>query len=83
MSNVSAQAKSVALRFLSNTAFRKIRQARLVNVLSEGQLLKETVFGAHRLLALITVIISLYCVLVALLYTAGQHEKRTLNLLSK
>ena len=83
MSNVSAQAKSVTLRFLCNTAFRKIRQARLVNVLSEGQLLKETVFGAYRLLALITVIICLYCALVTLLYTAGQHEKRTLNLLSK
>jgi hypothetical protein len=51
--------------------------------LSEGQLLKETVFGAYRLLALITVIICLYRALVTLLYAAGQHEKRTLNLLSK
>jgi hypothetical protein len=46
--NASARARSKVLRFLTSTAFGKIRQVRLMTVLSENLLLKKMDSGAFK-----------------------------------
>jgi hypothetical protein len=81
--NANAQARSKRTRFLNNTAFEKIRQAKLITVPSEDQLLNRMDSGVYGLIALITTIIYLSSDLRTLLFTVEQHEQYTLSLSSK